>query len=742
MTKTVLVSAMHMSRMESIFLAMIVLVSVLSGCLGNNDEIDEKNNIITNLEDQILNLNQENDNLTNELDSLNENLEMINGISSELDTLLSSANETLEELYLEIENNQQSINELTDQRDTLELELQQAIESNSSTISGLEEEVSQLNQQINDLQTNVSLLDTQIDDAIEEIFELTSTINALNDQISKLTYQLFTDTQGCPQSTPSEKMKIGWDLNSDEQLSGNEIEMIFGDCMAGIGKVASINNNGDERISQMVEMGGVLYFTADDGIHGSELWKSDGTVGGTNMVIDLTPPMCPTCINMDSDISELVAGDTKLFFASPVQTAGVPNLIKELFVSDGTESGTTMVKDIFDCPPNTGEVMINYEGVNSLRAIPGSSLGPFGEDRVVFSAFECSTTDWTCYGEEPWISDGTEAGTIQVDNLRVGDTPMSTPDGFGVIIDSIGSQPRNFFQSGNQIYFTADDNVTGREIWNFNVLQLSNGAHLIKDINSGSSDSFLLDSNLDFIKLGSEILFAANNGIVGNELWKTDGSLEGTILLKNIAINESSSNPSQFTLVGNDTVFFTADDDIHGTELWKTNGSWAGTVMVEDIYPGSGSSNPSYLTEFNGAIFFSADDENSNQIAMMTNYEHLNWGYTIAGTVVTLTNGWVPNYIHISSKPIIAENGLFFSGTSEFYNDDGAQVNMVVLHHYHWEDDIMVMDEIIWGTLAYDNAIGELLISLDDTLYFKKKGTKDFSHYKIPAAVSDISYDI
>ena len=68
------------------------------------------------------------------------------------------------------------------------------------------------------------------------------------------------------------------------------------------------------------------------------------------MVIDLTPPMCPTCINMDSDISELVAGDTKLFFASPVQTAGLPNLIKELFVSDGTESGTTMVKDIFDCP--------------------------------------------------------------------------------------------------------------------------------------------------------------------------------------------------------------------------------------------------------------------------------------------------------------------------------------------------------------------------------------------------------
>ena len=89
------------------------------------------------------------------------------------------------------------------------------------------------------------------------------------------------------------------------------------------------------------------------------------------MVIDLTPrptiwikeevSQLSTCINMDSDISELVAGDTKLFFASCTNSRR--NLIKELFVSDGTESGTTMVKDIFDCPPNTGEVMINYEGV-------------------------------------------------------------------------------------------------------------------------------------------------------------------------------------------------------------------------------------------------------------------------------------------------------------------------------------------------------------------------------------------
>jgi len=732
-----------MSQMKSIILVILMLVSISSGCLGNSDEIDQKNDTITNLENEIINLNQENDNLSNQIESMNENLALIDNISSELEGLLFSANSTLESLHINLETNEQTINLLSEQRDNLQIELQQVIDSNSTVISELEANITQLNQQINDLETDSLSLNSQIVDAQEEISELTNTIVALNDQISKLTYQMFTDTQGCPYSAPSEKMKIGWDLNSDNQLLGNEeIQMISGDCMAGIGKVAPVDDNGNERIAQMVEMGGVLYFTADDGIHGSELWRSDGTVGGTYMVIDLTPRMCPTCANMDTDISELVAGDSKLFFASPVQTAGVPDLIKELFVSDGTEAGTTLVKDIFDCPTNTGEVMIDYSGINSLMVIPGSSIGPSGQDKVVFSAFDCSTAAWTCYGEEPWISDGTEAGTMQVDNLRVGDTPMSTPDGFGVVIDAVGSQPRNFFQDGNQIYFTADDNVTGREIWNFNFLQLSNGAHLIKDINQGAADSFLFDSDIEFIELEGDILFAANNGIVGNELWKTDGSIEGTTLLKNIAINESSSNPSQFTLVGGDTVFFTANDAIHGTELWKTNGSWAGTEMVEDILQGSEGSNPNYLTEFNGAIYFSAEsDDTSGQVAMMANYEHLTWEYTMQDTVQTLENGFSSNYILITSKPIVTENGLYFIGTSQHTNSDGLLVTMSVLHHYHWEANAMLMDEIIWGEGSFENAIGGLLGSLDNTLYFKMKGSNDFSYYKSPLDVYTMTVD-
>src|SRR5688572_28205318 len=71
--------------------------------------------------------------------------------------------------------------------------------------------------------------------------------------------------------------------------------------------------------------------------------------------------------------------------------------------------------------------------------------------------------------------------------------------------------------------------------------------------------------------------------------------------------NSSGSNPSNFTNVGG-TIFFTATDPERGTELWKTDGTGAGTVVVKDINQGSGSSSPSYLTAIGTTVYFAASD--------------------------------------------------------------------------------------------------------------------------------------
>lgn len=105
---------------------------------------------------------------------------------------------------------------------------------------------------------------------------------------------------------------------------------------------------------------------------------------------------------------------------------------------------------------------------------------------------------------------------------------------------------------------------------------------LVKDINSGFSS--FPSAQRSFI-LGNAIYFPANDGISGDELWKSDGTTNGTILLKNINA-AAGSGAKCFHSVGN-ILFFIADDGINGEELWKTDGTSAGTKLVKDITPGS-----------------------------------------------------------------------------------------------------------------------------------------------------------
>jgi ELWxxDGT repeat protein len=58
----------------------------------------------------------------------------------------------------------------------------------------------------------------------------------------------------------------------------------------------------------------------------------------------------------------------------------------------------------------------------------------------------------------------------------------------------------------------------------------------------------------------------------------------------------------------NGTLYFVANDGVHGLELWKSDGTSNGTVMVADLRWGSGNSSPSSLTEVNGTLYFTADD--------------------------------------------------------------------------------------------------------------------------------------
>ena len=153
------------------------------------------------------------------------------------------------------------------------------------------------------------------------------------------------------------------------------------------------------------------------------------------------------------------------------------------------------------------------------------------------------------------------------------------------------SDPSSMVEVNGAYYFAADDGLTGPELWKTDGTEA--GTVLVKDI-----DAWGGSNPTELTTVGDRLFFVAHDTPTYWELWKSDGTEAGTVLVKDI--NPSgNSDPTQLTAVG-DRLFFVADDNLTGAELWRSDGTEAGTVLVKDIVPGSYGSGPSDLIDVDG----------------------------------------------------------------------------------------------------------------------------------------------
>lgn len=328
---------------------------------------------------------------------------------------------------------------------------------------------------------------------------------------------------------------------------------------------------------------------------GSLLWRTDGTVGGTLPLIDLGP---------SSYAVKAPLGD-KLLLMAAAPSPGPSGYDLTFWISDGTPSGTRQaftrrvgsLPDLFSTYSVGGLVFFISSEPGSPDGIwrtDGTEAGTFPILENLFNSgygYEVAGAGGKFYfsaltrgdvGFELWVTDGT-APAAQV-----------FPDADG---------PRNLLRLigfRNAVYFTAesgDPDHPARGLWRSD--GTAAGTRLVKALSPSIPTGFAVAAD--------QLFFQADDGVSGAELWKTDGTRAGTVLVKDIAPGPAGSRPENLTAAGG-RLYFTASDGVSGHELWVTDGTAAGTRLVQDILPGPASANPESLTAAAGVLYFTAND--------------------------------------------------------------------------------------------------------------------------------------
>lgn len=293
-----------------------------------------------------------------------------------------------------------------------------------------------------------------------------------------------------------------------------------------------------------------------------------GAFAQTDNVIDLLPEGVTVDINAErrtvKEKNLVVVGSQekgyKAFFAATDSEHGT-----ELWVTDGTKAGTHIVADIL---PGSGSSSPAW-----LARL---------NDKVLFSAY---TDD---NGRQLWVSDGTAEGTKLIAQT------YDLGDGNPQAIYQINETQAVFAAiSDESAEYNPDE---GAQYWLWVTDGTEEGTKLIKEVKVDNPGKENTNQHSPFVRVGRRLFFKADDidEHYGTELWVTDGTAEGTYLVKDINTEPNTDKGPGYTRdsaiddmenFNNNKLFFKAWTLESGNELWASDGTEEGTYEVYNADP-------------------------------------------------------------------------------------------------------------------------------------------------------------